>query len=469
MSSEKGLPKELALGSNKPMAHQGKPSINRYRSDNSTYGAGDVIRIEIPCGREGQYLFPKDSFIEAKVRVNYTSVSTTVGSIAIDQSCYALFNRMRIYHGSNMVEDTLYTNRLWTSIYDLQVNENKRRNDCINKMVYDNSTVFSGGVGAGAGSNTGLLGYNLVYIPTATTASTAVDSTAVDFCFQLPSALLGTLAQKALPIGLMSASSLYLELELASIATAFINSLSAGTFVINSFTVSDIYYNAKISTLPSDVHSLILQSTGGTINLPSVSYKTEMKTIATGSSAFNDKFSFQFSSLKNFLFWFQNSTSATDITKRSISSRPRANLNDYYLSINGEVFPSQAIANPSRMFSELLRAYDALSDNSMGGILTYQNYINSNTHTTADDTLVDATNQFSASAKTQKRFLAGINLDRFGSGTNDTLLHGTSSIGQMINVQLNFSSATSEVLNLYASVMFDVVYRIDGGLLLAQY
>jgi hypothetical protein len=364
-----------------------------------------------------------------------------------------------------MVEDTLYANRLWTSIYDLQVNENKRRNDCISKLVYDNTASLTGNV-AGADGSRGVLGYNFY---TGASVVTNTDSSVIDFCFNLPSALLGSLAQKALPIGLMGASSIYLELELASNASAFIT--TGTTTVINSYTVSEIYYNAKITQLPDDVHSLVVQSSGGVINLPAVSYKCEAKTIATGASAYNDKFSFQFSSLKNFIFWFNNSTSSNSITCRSITARPKANLNDYYLSINGEAFPSQTIANPSRMFSELLRAFDAVNDNYMGGILTYQNYAStsSNNNTTADDVLFDHTNPNTTGSKAQKRFLAGINLDRFGSGSNDTLLHGTSSIGQLINLQLNFSSATSETLILYAGVQYDVIYSIDNGLLSARF
>jgi hypothetical protein len=123
------------------------------------------------------------------------------------------------------------------------------------------------------------------------------------------------------------------------------------------------------------------------------------------------------------------------------------------------------------MFSELLRAFDAVNDNYMGGILTYQNYVSANTHTTADDTLIDHQNANVSGAKTQKRFIGGINLDRFGSGSNDTLLHGTSSIGQLINLQLNFASATptTESLNLYCAVQYDIIYSIDNGLLSARF
>jgi hypothetical protein len=39
----------MNLGSNKPMAAGGKPSINRYRASNSEYKNNDTIKIEIPC------------------------------------------------------------------------------------------------------------------------------------------------------------------------------------------------------------------------------------------------------------------------------------------------------------------------------------------------------------------------------------------------------------------------------------
>ena len=71
------FPKELNLSSNRPMAAPGKPSINRYRADNGNYNGGDVIRIEIPCGRNGQYLFPMDSFLEARIKANVTTTAAT--------------------------------------------------------------------------------------------------------------------------------------------------------------------------------------------------------------------------------------------------------------------------------------------------------------------------------------------------------------------------------------------------------
>jgi hypothetical protein len=237
--------------------------------------------------------------------------------------------------------------------------------------------------------------------------------------------------------------------------------------VLNSYTVSDIYYNGKITTLPNDIDDLLIQSTGGIVNLPAISYKAEAKTIPVGSAAFNDKFSFQYSSLKNFMFFVMNSATANgSLLHRSITARPRANISDYFLLINGEAYPSQTISNTSRMYSELLRAFDGLSDTGFGGVINYYNYIQP-LHTPDSDRLAVGAVGDAGTATVQKRFLAGIDLDRFNH-TSDTLLSGTSSIGQMVNLNLNFSAQTTDVLVLYAAVQYDVLYHIEGGLLTAK-
>ena len=485
------FPKELNLGSNRPMAAAGKPSINRYRADNSSYQGGDIIRIEIPCGRNGQYLFPMDSMIEARIKANYTCVASTGATtnanseLFFDQSVYSLFNRMRIIHGSTVIEDTLYTNRLWTCLYDVQISETERRGDTITKLVNDNTSSFGGLPLADQLYNNHLTGTTFKNTNTAGTADTQL----YDFAFVLPSGVLGSLCSKAIPLGSMGASSIYLELELAPANIAFVsfNGLGTGTgpvqgsIVVNSYTIQDIYYNAKIATLPDDVNRLIVESTGGYINIPAVSYKTELKSIGSTSSAFNDKFSFQFSSIKTFLFWFTSTTSATgDFTKRSISSRPKCYLTDYFLLINGEAYPSQSIGygsaavantsgNSARMYAETQRAFNYLTDCNAGGILTYYNY-SVDDPTAATEVIGSGALVANDPAATtiQKRFVAAIDLDRFNR-SSDVLMCGTSSIGQMVNINMGFSQAIGTAVNLYASVMYDVLYHVENGQMLAKF
>jgi hypothetical protein len=209
-----------------------------------------------------------------------------------------------------------------------------------------------------------------------------------------------------------------------------------------------------------------------------------MKSIPSSASAYNDKFSFQYSSLKTFMFWFTPSTTAIgDILKRSITSRPKCFLTDYFLLINGEAYPSQSIGygstavatvsgNSARMYSELLRSFNYLTDVNSGGILTYFNY--SVDDATTNEGMGAAITGDPGTVTLQKRFVAGIDLDRFNR-SSDVLMCGTSSIGQMVNLNLGFSqscgtgSGTATGINLYAAVMYDVLYHIENGQMLAKF
>jgi hypothetical protein len=100
------------------------------------------------------------------------------------------------------------------------------------------------------------------------------------------------------------------------------------------------------------------------------------------------------------------------ILYRSVSSRPRAGITDYYLSINGEAYPSSTIAvglggsnGAARMYAELLRSWDQLSDTNAGGILNYQNYTQSNAHTAPLAQLTSAVGGDYGINTLQQRFL----------------------------------------------------------------
>lgn len=455
------LPAELNYGSNKAMAAQGTPFINRYRSDNGSYVIGtnvDTVRIEIPCGRAGSQLFARDSFIEGKITVQAQDASGNA-VYYIDQSIYSVINRMRILHGSTVLEDVMHFNKVITSIYDLQVNEVARRGDCITKLVNDTTDAAA----LQPLFNDGMSGMKL--LTCSGTGGTLTTGAAFDFCFVLPSGLLGSLATKAVPLGDLT-SSIYIELELAPANVALIT--TAGTeatpVLTNTsvqYTLSDIYFNCKMCSLPADVNSALHEATGGFINLPAVSYKSELKsTISTGTTAFSDKFAFQFGSIKNFNYFFINSATATgSIYKRSVTARPFPNILEWYIMINGQAFPSQSISNLSRLYSETLRAWNNLCNTTAGGVISYQNYGNNNMATANDIIPAFGT---AINATKQKRFVASLDLDRFNH-EGDVLMSGTSSTGQMVTAQINFKTAVAEALNLYAYVQYDCLFHVENG------
>ena len=123
------LVKALNYSLQKPLASQGKPEILRFRSDNSEYKSGDMVRIEIPCGRQGQHLYPLSSYIEGSISVNYVGTGHSI--VCLDGNVFSLFKRLRVTHGTNPLEDTLHPNRLWNCIYDLQRNATERAGEFI--------------------------------------------------------------------------------------------------------------------------------------------------------------------------------------------------------------------------------------------------------------------------------------------------------------------------------------------------
>jgi hypothetical protein len=272
----------------------------------------------------------------------------------------------------------------------------------------------------------------------------------------LPSGVVGSLAQKALPLALMSNSSLYIKLKLAPALVVFTSPNDVATGL--SYTVSDVYYNAKITTLPNDVNNKLMQTiaSSGVVNLPAVSYKTEKKGLSAQSTLFNDKFGYQFSSVKNFLFWFQNqgTSNGTTLSSRSVSTRSKANMKSFYLTINGVQYPSQAIEGYNNMYANLLRAFDSLTDTNSGGVINYSNYTN--------DLITTASDVFSADALNQKRFIGGLDLDKFNL-SSEVIMSGLKTHGMTVNLFINFNAPTTDATVLYSGVMYDVLYTISDG------
>ena len=168
------------------------------------------------------------------------------------------------------------------------------------------------------------------------------------------------------------------------------------------------------------------------------------------------------------MFFPINQTSANGtITSRGNSCRPRANITDYQLNMNGETYPTQPIAGYARQYSELLRAFDMLTDTNAGGVITFSNYT-VDTNTTASDILDTVNDTTWQSTSDQQRWVGGIDLDRFNR-SSDVLMSGTSTIGQMLSLVMNMSTTPSEALTLYGACMYDVLYHIEGGQMVAKF
>jgi len=118
------------------------------------------------------------------------------------------------------------------------------------------------------------------------------------------------------------------------------------------------------------------------------------------------------------------------------------------------------IRGKPRNLNELLRAFDMLSSNLGSGVLDYNTYASAGTDLgtiAGDANTVDIPH---------KRFVAGIDLNRFNQCA-ETLLSGTNTVGQSINLVANFG-AVGDAQTLYSALMYDVLYTIQDGLMTAN-
>jgi phytoene dehydrogenase-like protein len=159
----------------------------------------------------------------------------------------------------------------------------------------------------------------------------------------------------------------------------------------------------------------------------------------------------------------QNSASSNGtLLSLGVSQRPANDLKEYYLLLNGQQYPSQAVNNISKMFYETKRAWDQ-TDNISAGILSLSNYTARNA---ADQATQLADDVYTTIVR--KRFLGSIDLDRFNH-SGETLMSGSNTIGQSLNLNLLFNSPILNDTQLYAFIMYDVNYRLEDGLLTAHF
>jgi hypothetical protein len=437
------------------------PSFQRIRSDNSEYRSGDIIRLEVPTGRKGDHLHGADSFIEFKVKTNFTGGTGPAGAgVCLDGSAYSFFKSLRIYHGSNLLVSQQYANRCWSALYDIQCNSAERDADQICLGINPVNSVESKNI-FGVDIESG-------------------DTYA--FSFTLPVSLLGSLQDHSTPLGWMGASSIYLELEIEKPELCFTTRFSTAVTgvsgavgvctappVYTSMTLSDIYYNAKISQLGAEYDNLLLSAfQGRPIKIPAVEWKGEQKTISA-TNAFSDKFSFQYGSVNMLLWWITNQSTAnglpylTNNYNSAITQRACGTLSNYFLTLNGSQFPTQPISaalNNANIgagaqfmavpYQQLLRTFNQNSDCNSGGILNYGLYSNNSTSLASDGN--------------SKRFAAGLSLNRV-DGSNEKYLSGTNTMGSNFVLNVNWEYALSTPHFLFCYIQHDVAFELIDGLL----
>jgi len=270
---------------------------------------GDTIRIELPSGKFGSWLLPRETYLKFKMDANFLYGNETE-VFSLDGSADAIISRLTIYAGANQLEDIQnydVLNALWR---DAMFDTNMYR---VGSLTYGDNDVFADG-GQGVLERV--------------------------FCLPLTSGVIGSLMSKALPLGFVN-SDLRIEIVLNPFNTAFYS--TGGVSGKANFKITDVSLITEHIDLPLAVAQNIKESLGGVISISTESFQSAENVEVANSTKGTPLLPFRFSSLKSVLNMWRKEAHTTDLTKSSITRRENVlhKFGSYQYRIQGNLLTPQ--------------------------------------------------------------------------------------------------------------------------------
>mgnify|MGYP001437706486 CR=1 FL=1 len=292
----------------------------------STFKAGEIVRVDVPCGQFGTYLDTQNSY--AKFTINNLSNVTTTGTnatttsheIEIDGTGYSFIDRQQVLYSGYTLEDITDYGLLASILLD-------NNTDMESRMTYWNML-------AGAHPHA-------FYAETCRQGDKIEGDGSLTVYLPLVGSVVGQNIDKYLPIGQMTASdSLRVEWTLAQ---AGVPILAAGDTDTGEFSISNVEIVASIVKLSDDAEGMVRKASGGVYRIHGDSYRSYNQTLNAGVNNSTINIPAKVSSLKTLLIAhrYQNSISAR--SSASVTNRTQADLKEYYFQVGSTRLPQKPI------------------------------------------------------------------------------------------------------------------------------
>lgn len=475
------LPKNLRYGSKVESA-----SAKSLRSNiapmngTGTYGFNDTIIVNIPT-RSNLVMVPTESYL--KFNVNFTNGGTANNSIRWD-SCgaHGIIQRLRIYHGSNLLQDIDNYGLLAKTMFDLQVPTDASygkynilagtRND-LNTQLPSISTADASAIsGTFSQTNieetrtlanalkTAINGANRQSLQInsgdlfGTIATASADGTAVTYCLNLIS-LLGTLSStNYIPLFACTSAPIRLEIQLVDSAVKCVHALSS----VTGMKITNCEYVANMIELSDQAMGMIQSSLNGQpLQFVVPDYKNFQYTFAlpaTTSTQVNFPIPAKYSSLKS-LFVTVRDQGTGALTYFPFSS-VKLGIQNYYFRVGSQLYPTKPPDTLPEMFAEVLKAIGSMSN------LDHQPSIERFTYT-LDSSSVGATSALQANTSSGS-FYIGLDLENYSNASKDSIFAGYNTNTDDIYAVMTFASPNAVTACRFdAFALFDEVVVFENN------
>ena len=412
-----------------------------------TYNPGDTITINIPT-RANTCLIPSESYLRGQFNLILSSAATS----SCLESCgfHNFIQRVRVFHGSSLLEDIDNYGQLAKILYDFQVPEDAVKGRF---AITTGTNEDYSGVGTGAAALQNVRSVNRGRALGALGATT----TSFQFGINLVS-LVGALAgEKYLPLWEMTAAPLRVELVLqSSLIRAMMVEGGAGL----NFTATAINYAGEFLELPDSAISAIKSGSSSPMQmvLPSWRSYTNSAAITTAGTQVSFPVPAKFSSLKNIVV-------ATRTTAGTAAQYPSSHckfgLQSYNFRVGSEVLPSTSPSTIPEIYNEAVKCFGSLAD------LQLQPSIDNTAYSL--DVPNTAAGLVEASTEDSGAFLVGIDMEIYQNADKSSIFAGTNTNTSDIFYIANHTPAGNVTILQTAFACYDQVLVLENGVAYARY
>jgi hypothetical protein len=407
------------------------------------YSGGNTVIINIPT-QANTFLIPSESYL--KFTLSTTISTAAVAAAAFDaHGAHGVIQRLRIYHGSSLLQDIDNYNDLAKILFDYQA-------------ALDST---QGRLSITSGTNPNYAGADVNNIKAvnkgltlATAASTiAVGTTSIgNYAINLVS-LVGSLAgNKYLPLHYAQSAPLRVELVLAA------NAYNVGSFTANAgaISLSNVEYVAEFLQMSSSAIDAISQRAGGSLQMVVPDWRNYVYSAAVANNTtITMPVAAKFSSLKSIVV---SPRQADRVGVHSFypNAHVKNGLAQWTMRIGSEVLPSTAPTTDPEFFSEAAKCFGSLSDMNYQPSIDLLSFAQPQSVTVTDDATVARTDSGA--------FLIGLDCETYQNVDKSGIFAGMDTTTSDIFVTMQYGTVATATTMLYnAFACFDNVIVFENG------
>jgi len=465
------LPKNLVYNSkiNSASARSFRTNI-QPQNGTGPYSGSQTIIINIPT-RRNQVLATTESYLRGTLTV--TNTTGGVASFRFEKcGIHGIFRRIRVWNGSNELEDHDQYNNMAAMLYDTQMPatcvENKYNilTGSRSERIYSSTIATADGADAAttqalanaikASLNSGpqvvqrnsgdLVHENL---------ANATASNTYNFAANLISVMGSLCPNVYFPLFACTSAPIRIEIDLvANLSEALgIACTGANTANTSTFTLTNLEYVGHFIELSDEAMSIVTGSIG---NEPLQFVITQFKNTSGNLNAGQDinlALPFKYTSLKSIFISQRDNTGAVN---RFPFSSNTYGINRYNFRIGSQLLPSKAPDQLPEMYAELLKAIGSISD------LQFCPAIDRRTYTGAASTALAIATSSLINNVDSNSFYIGLDLETYSNANKDSIFSGYNSNTDDAWFIANY--AANQTIRYDAYAMYDSLFSFQSGI-----